>query len=49
MSDLKSRLLLKCKDYAFDKLSKDVEQFLFFPNDSKKVRFFYEYIKEYQF
>jgi predicted nucleotidyltransferase component of viral defense system len=49
MIDLKDRLLLKCKNFNFDQLSKDVEQFLFVPSDSKKVLFFYEYIQKYEF
>ena len=49
MIDLKDRLLLKCKDINFNQLSKDVEQFLFVPSDSKKVLFFYEYVQNYEF
>ena len=49
MIDLKDRLLLKCKDFDFNQLSKDIEQFLFVPSDSKKVLFFYEYIQNYEF
>lgn len=47
--DLKERLLLKCKDLNFKRLAKDVEPFLFVPRDSKKVLFFYDYIKNYEF
>ena len=47
--DLKDRLLLKCKDLDFNRLSSEVEQFLFAPSDSKKVLFFYEYIQNYEF
>ena len=48
-TDLKNRFLLKCKKFDFKQLAKDVEQFLFTPSDSKKVLFFYDYIKKYKF
>jgi len=48
-TDLKNRFLLKCKKFNFKQLAKDVEQFLFTPSDSKKVLFFYDYIKKYKF
>lgn len=47
--DLKNRLLLKCNKINFKQLAKNVEQFLFVPSDSKKVLFFYEYIKNCEF
>lgn len=47
--DLKNRLLLKCNKLNFKQLAKDVEQFLFVPSDSKKVLFFYDYIKNCEF
>jgi predicted nucleotidyltransferase component of viral defense system len=47
--DLKNRLLSSCKKFDFKQLAKDVEQFLFVPEDSKKVRFFYEYLQKYEF
>ena len=45
MADLKRKLLLKCKSLDFKQLAKDVEPFLFTPNESKKVLLFYDYIK----
>jgi hypothetical protein len=45
MADLKRKLLLKCKGLDFKQLAKDVEPFLFTPNESKRVLFFYDYIK----
>jgi len=45
MGDLKRKLLLKCKSLDFKQLAKDVEPFLFTPNESKKVLLFYDYIK----
>jgi hypothetical protein len=45
MTDLKRKLLLKCKSFDFKQLAKDVEPFLFNPNDSKKVLLFLDYIK----
>jgi len=47
--DLKNRLLLKCNKLNFKQLAEDVEQFLFVPSDSKKVLFFYDYIKNCEF
>lgn len=47
--DLKNKLLLKCKKLNLKQLAKDVEQFLFVPSDSKKVLFFYDYIKNCEF
>jgi len=43
--ELKKRLLSKCKKLDFKQLAREVEQFLFVPSDSKKVLFFYDYIK----
>lgn len=48
-ADLKNRLLLKCKDLDFKHLARDTESFLFVPSDSKKVLFFYDYIKSINF
>lgn len=45
-NDLKNRLLLRCKKLNFKNLAKDVEPFLFSFSDSKRVLFFYEYIKK---
>ncbi len=44
--DLKKRLLLRCEKLNFKLLAKDVGPFLFAPHDSKKVLFFYDYIKD---
>ncbi|MBN2373760.1 nucleotidyl transferase AbiEii/AbiGii toxin family protein [bacterium] len=49
MNDLKDRLLIKCKQIDFNLLSKDVEQFLCFPSDSKRILYFCDYIQNYQF
>lgn len=48
-SDLKKRLLFRCKKFDFKRLAKEVGQFLFVPADSKKVSFFYEYLQKYEF
>ncbi len=45
MTDLKKELLLRCKDFDFKHLAKDVEPFLVIANDSKKVLFFCDYIR----
>lgn len=45
LTDLKTNLLLKCKNLDFKQLAKDVEPFLFTASDSKKVLFFCDYIK----
>jgi predicted nucleotidyltransferase component of viral defense system len=45
MADLKRKLLLKCKSLDFKQLAKDVEPFLFTPNESKKILLFPDYIK----
>ncbi len=49
MADLKVRLLTICSKLDFKALARDVEEFLFNPNDAKKVLFFYDYIGEYDF
>jgi hypothetical protein len=43
------RLLERCKELDFEKLAKEVEQFLFVPADAKKVLYFCPYIKEIDF
>lgn len=43
--ELKKRLLAKCEDLNFKNLAKDIEPFLFNPDDAKKVLFFQDYIK----
>jgi predicted nucleotidyltransferase component of viral defense system len=48
-TDLKNRLLSRCKRFNFKQLAEDVEQFLFVPSDSKKVLFFYDYLQKYEF
>jgi len=47
--DLKNKLLLRCREFNFKQLAKDVEKFLFTPTDAKKVLFFYEYLQGYEF
>ena len=47
--DLKDRLSATCGRLDFKDLAKDVEKFLFKPGDSKKVLFFYDYIRNYDF
>ena len=47
--DLKDKLLSRCEEFNFKQLASDVEPFLFTPGDSKKVLFFYDYIKNYDF
>lgn len=47
--ELKSRMVWRCKGLNFRQLAKDVEPFLFEPADSKKVLFFAQYIKDYEF
>ena len=49
MADLKTKLLARCSKFNFKDLANDVEQFLFHPSDSKKVLFFYDYIKNHEF
>lgn len=44
--ELKKRLLEKCQHLNFKQLAKDVEPFLFVPDDSKKVLLFCEYISQ---
>ncbi len=46
---LKKRLLLRCKDFDFRQLARDVEPFLYHSKDSKKVLFFQDYIKGLKF
>lgn len=46
MEELKKKLLFKCRSLNFKQLSKDVEPFLFISQDSKKVLFFCDYIKD---
>jgi len=43
---LKKKLLSKINDSNLEELSKDVEPFLFNPNDSKKILLFGDYIKQ---
>ena len=49
LDNLKDKLFLKCKELDFEKLARDVEPFLFDSKDSKRVRNFHDYIKNYQF
>jgi len=48
-ADLKRRLLLRCKKFDFKQLARDAEPFLFTPSDAKKVLFFEDYIRGYDF
>lgn len=43
--ELKKHLIEKCRDVDFERLAKDVKPFLFNPDDTKKVIYFPEYIK----
>jgi len=45
MDDLKNKLMARCKKLDFKQLAKDVEPFLINPRNSKKVLYFYDYIK----
>ncbi len=49
MAALKSKILSECRKFNFKRLTKDVEQSLFFPGDAKKILLFEEYIKNYKF
>lgn len=44
--DLKKKLLVKCQSLDFKHLAKDVEPFLFDPDNAKKVLHFCDYVKE---
>lgn len=45
ISGLKRKLLEKCPLFNFKQLSQDVQQFLFLPDDAKKVLLFKEYVE----
>jgi len=45
MSDLKNKLMAKCKKFDFKRLAEEAEPFLISPHNSKKVLYFYDYIK----
>jgi len=45
ISDLKDKLMVKCEKFDFKRLAEDVEPFLIDPHNSKKVLYFYDYIK----
>lgn len=45
-ADLKKRLLSRCEELDFEKLSRDIEPFLTNPGDTKKILLFSEYIKK---
>lgn len=45
MTNLRNKLLYRCRNFNFKHFAKDVEPFLFNPNDSKKVLYFCDYIK----
>ena len=42
--DLKKRLIVHCNALDLKSLAKDVRQFLFFPDEAKKIELFREYI-----
>ena len=46
-NDLKKKLLSYTQKLNFDALTKDIKPFLFNPSDSKKVKMFKEYIKQF--
>jgi predicted nucleotidyltransferase component of viral defense system len=48
-TELRGRLLNLCETLNFKQLARDVEPFLFYPSDSKKVLLFPEFIREYKF
>jgi hypothetical protein len=45
LSDLKERLLKRCENLNFRTLAKDIEQFIYIPDDANKVLLFVEYVK----
>ena len=45
--ELKEGLLSKCKELDFDKLTKDIEPFLYNKNEINKIKLFSEYILQY--
>lgn len=47
--ELKKRILQKCKKINFKQLMKDIEPFLFNPEDSKRVLSFNDFIKGFDF
>lgn len=48
VSGLKKALRKKCSALNFKQLADDVRQFLFFPDDSKKVLLFEQYVERYR-
>lgn len=47
--DLKEMILKKCESINFKQLVKDLEPFLYTSEDSKRVLYFYDFLKEYKF
>jgi len=47
--ELKEKFLIYAEEIDFDQLARDVEPFLFSPEDSKKVKMFKKYIKQIEF
>ncbi len=47
--ELKNKFLTRAEEIDFDQLTKDVEPFLFTPEDSKKLKMFKEYIRQVEF
>ncbi|MFH1283496.1 MAG: nucleotidyl transferase AbiEii/AbiGii toxin family protein [bacterium] len=48
IASLKKKMLLKCKTLDFKRLTKDVEAFLFNPDDIKKILYFTDFINGLQ-
>lgn len=46
-TELKGRLLQKCRELDFEQLAEDLKPFLFDPDESKRVTHFPEYIRNY--
>ena len=49
LKQLKSRLLERCEQLDFNKLTKDIEPLVFYQNELKKIKLFKEMIKEVEF
>jgi predicted nucleotidyltransferase component of viral defense system len=47
--ELKKKMISSAKKIDFKELVKDIEPFLFYPKDSKKIEMFPEYIKQVEF
>lgn len=49
MEELRNRLIAKCDGLDFKQLARDVEPFLFAPDDARKILMFKEYIAKIEF